>query len=100
MTRPRLFLFPAIAAGCFCALLVLDRLQPKLLVQLRQQERDMVERFGRTTPANPDLVFMAIDSDSVTLDASMDVKDLYGLADGHSVEARALVDEQIVALAA
>ncbi|MEO7167147.1 MAG: CHASE2 domain-containing protein [Chthoniobacterales bacterium] len=47
-------------------------------------------RAGRTTPASPDLVFLAIDSDSVSLDSTTDVKELYGLTNEGSAEAHAL----------
>ncbi len=39
--------------------------------------RDVIARSGRTTPANADLVFLAIDSDSVALDEDLDVKRLF-----------------------
>ncbi|MGH8095130.1 MAG: CHASE2 domain-containing protein [Chthoniobacterales bacterium] len=90
MSLKRLILFSGIAAGCFAALILVDRLQPLFLVRLRNLERDAVAQAGRTAPPNPGLVFMAIDSDSVTLDAKTDVKELYGLTDKDSVEARAL----------
>jgi adenylate cyclase len=86
----RLLLFGGIAAGCFIALALVDHFQPLLLLRLHYMERDVITRAGRTTTQNPDLVFLAIDSDSVTLDATTDVKELYGLTDKDSLEARAL----------
>jgi len=90
MSLKRLLLFSAIAAGTFLALLLVDHFQPLLLIRLRNLERDEITTVGRTTPPDPDLVFMAIDSDSVTLDSQMDVQELYGLTTNDSIEARGL----------
>jgi adenylate cyclase len=90
MSLKRLLLFSAIAFGCFAAILVLDHFQPLLLIRLRNLERDQVARAGRTSSTNPDLVFLAIDSDSVTLDPKTDVRELYGLTTNDSIEARGL----------
>jgi len=88
MKRP--LLLSGIGLACLVALLLVDHCKPLLLIRLRNLERDAIAQVGRTTPANPDLVFLAIDSDSVTLDATTDVKELYGLTDQNSIEARAL----------
>jgi len=76
--------------ACFVALLLVDRYQPLLLLRLRNLERHAIALHGRTTPPNPNLVFLAIDSDSFTLGATTDVKELYGLTDQNSIEARTL----------
>ena len=89
MLRQRFLIFSGIALLCFAALLAVDRMQPQLLLRLRALERDAVSSHGRTTAANPDLVFLAIDSDSVGLDAT-DIKELYDLSGSTSLEARAL----------
>ncbi|MEO8044912.1 MAG: adenylate/guanylate cyclase domain-containing protein [Spartobacteria bacterium] len=89
MLRQRFLIFSGIAVLCFAALLVFDRLEPQLLLRLRALERDAVSSHGRTTAANPDLIFLAIDSDSVGLDAT-DIKELYDLSSSSTVEARAL----------
>ncbi len=89
MLRQRLLIFSGISLLCFGALLAVDRMQPQLLFRLRAMERDAVSVHGRTTVANPDLVFLAIDSDSVGLDAT-DIKELYDLSGSTSLEARAL----------
>ena len=90
MPLKRLLLLSGIAAGCFAALALVDRVQPLLLLRLRNVERDAIAQAGRRAPANPDLVFLAIDSDSVSLDATTDVKELYGLTESQSKEAHAL----------
>ena len=90
MPLKRLFLLSGIAVGCFLALALVDRFQPFLLIRLRNLERDALAQAGRTAPANPNLVFLAIDSDSVTLDATTDLKELYGLTDQNSIEAHGL----------
>jgi adenylate cyclase len=58
-------------------------------LRLRNFYGDMISRFGRQTPPNRDLLFLAIDSDSVGLD-EIDIKQLYGLTDESSEEAHAL----------
>ncbi|HXA09876.1 MAG TPA: adenylate/guanylate cyclase domain-containing protein [Chthoniobacterales bacterium] len=90
MSLKRILLLSGIATLCFAALFLEDRWQPLVLFRLRNMARDAVARAGRTTPPNPALVFLAIDSDSVGLDATTDVKQLYGLSDKQSVEAHAL----------
>jgi len=71
-------------------LLLIDRFQPAVLTYFRNLERDAISRAGRRAATNPDLVFMAIDSDSVTLATATDVRELYGLTPNDSIEARAL----------
>jgi signal transduction histidine kinase len=50
---------------------------PTYYIQTEYRLRDMLARAGRTTPANPDLIFLAIDSDSVTLDPDIDLNGLF-----------------------
>ncbi len=90
MPLKRFLLLSATAALCFGTLLLVDRKQTALLPRLRNFARDALAQAGRTTPANPDLVFLAIDSDSISLDATTDVKQLYGLHEKDSREAHAL----------
>src|SRR4051794_41966615 len=59
-------------------------------MRARNFVRDAIARSGRKTPPNPDLVFLAIDSDSVGLDEDLDIKQMFGLRDDDSIEARAL----------
>lgn len=52
--------------------------------------RDLVARNGRLTQANPKLIFLAIDNASIGIDASSDLRDLFGISDAHSPEGHAL----------
>ncbi|MEP6937318.1 MAG: adenylate/guanylate cyclase domain-containing protein [Chthoniobacterales bacterium] len=79
-----------LAVVCFAGLLFLEIRQPFAYARVRNLYRDAISRAGRTTPMNPDLVFLAIDSESVNLDADMDIEQLYGLDDKHPLESRAL----------
>ncbi|MGH7939342.1 MAG: CHASE2 domain-containing protein, partial [Bryobacteraceae bacterium] len=90
MSPKRLFLLSGIAGLSFVVLFLVDREESVLLPRLRNLARDALAQAGRTTPANPDLVFLAIDSDSVSLDATTDVQELYGLSGHNSREAHAL----------
>ncbi len=72
-------------AGVF----LLEYMQPFAYLRLQNIYRDALQHAGRRTPPNPNLVFLAIDSDSVTLDES-DFRGLYHLTNDDSPEARAL----------
>jgi len=80
----------AIALLCLAAVVLLDLLAPSPYLQTRQVLRDAITRAGRKAPPNPDLVFLAIDSDSVSLEEGADIGDLYGLTDNDSIETRGL----------
>ena len=54
----------------------LDLWHPAPYVQAEYQIRDAIARHGRTTPANSDLVFLAIDTDSIKLDPNLDLDGL------------------------
>jgi len=62
---------------CAGAATWLEWKRPTYYVQAEYRLRDVIARSGRTTPINPDLVFLAIDSDSVTLDSDLDLKGLF-----------------------
>jgi signal transduction histidine kinase len=62
---------------CSAAAICIDWKRPTDYALAEYRIRDLIARSGRTTPVNPDLVFLAIDSDSVTLDADLDVKRLF-----------------------
>src|SRR5437870_11455173 len=74
----------------FVALVALDQSQPFAYMRVRNLYRDTLARVGRKTPPNPDLVFLAIDSNSVGLEEKMDLEDLYGFESMDSAEAHAL----------
>ena len=52
------------ATLCAAAATLLDFTSPSYYGQTESRVRDAIARSGRTTPANPDLLFLAIDSDS------------------------------------
>src|SRR5690349_21186082 len=72
-------------AGC-----LLDPLSPRVYLQTEFRLRDAIARAGRTSPANPNLVFLAIDSDSVSLDETLDVEGLFSSSSSHAESRRAL----------
>lgn len=80
----------AIALVCLVALVALDYFTPFAYLRARNLVRDAIARAGRTTPPNPNLVFLAIDSDSVTLEEGADISGMYGLTESDSEETRAL----------
>ena len=65
-------------------------MRPGFYVRAEYQLRDLIARSGRTTPANSDLVFLAIDSNSVTLDADLDLEGLFSSSTGDPECRRAL----------
>ena len=90
MRWKRIIVVGAIALTCLAALLVLDVHAPFAYVRTRNLLRDAIARAGRTTPPNPDLVFMAIDSESVGLEEQTDIAEMYDIDENDSVERRAL----------
>lgn len=60
------------------------------LARAELSARDLIARSARRTPANPKLIFLAIDSPSISLDAGTDLQALFHLSDHDSPEARAL----------
>jgi adenylate cyclase len=89
MPAKRLRILVGLASLCFCALYQLGVSEPLFYVQLNNVYRDALARAGRLTPANPDLVFLAIDADSVSLDPDTDAPEMYGINDANGPEARA-----------
>src|SRR6267143_6733451 len=75
--RWRIIIVVLLTTLCAGAATWLDWKRPTYYVQAEYRLRDVIARSGRTTPANPDLIFLAIDSDSVTLDEDLDVKRLF-----------------------
>jgi adenylate cyclase len=80
----------AAALFCFVALVALDHYQPFAYMRVSNLCRDALARFGRKTPPNPELVFLAIDSNSVGLEENTDFGDLYGFKSSDSDQAHAL----------
>src|SRR4026207_1114852 len=66
-----------LVALCATAADLLDLTSPSYYLQTESRLRDTIARSGRTTPANPDLLFLAIDSDSVSLDETLDLQGLF-----------------------
>ncbi|HJT82485.1 MAG TPA: adenylate/guanylate cyclase domain-containing protein [Chthoniobacterales bacterium] len=67
----------------------LDVVRPYAYMRLCNLYRDGLSRGGQTTPANPNLAFLAIDAASVNLDEH-DIEDLFELGSDDSKAARAL----------
>ena len=88
MKRARIIV--AAASFAFVALVALDQCQPFTYMRVRNLFRDALARVGRKTPPNPDLVFLAIDSNSVGLEENADLEDLYGFKSTDSDDAHAL----------
>ena len=90
MGKKRVVITVVVAVICFVALAIVDQTRPFLYSRMRNLYRDTITRAGRRTAPNPNLVFLAIDSDSVGLDLNADIQDLYGLSANDSEEAHAL----------
>jgi len=73
----RVIIVILLTALCAGAATWLEWKRPTYYVQVEYRLRDVIARSGRTTLINPDLVFLAIDSDSVTLDEDLDLKRLF-----------------------
>lgn len=90
MSLKRFGLAVGFASLLLVALVWLDSFQPTPYLRLRNFYRDSLARVGRKAPADPNLVFLAIDSDSVGLDEETDTREMFGLTNPESKEARAL----------
>ena len=89
MPAKRICIISGIAVLVFAALGWVDRARPFTWIRLCNLYRDAITRAGRTTQPNSNLVFLAIDAASVSLDET-DTDQLYGLAADNSEEAYAL----------
>jgi signal transduction histidine kinase len=76
MFRRRIAIVILLAALCAGLAMTVELIRPAPYVQAEYRLRDLIARSGRTTPPNPDLVFLAIDSASVSLDPELDVNGL------------------------
>src|SRR6267143_3998092 len=79
-----------LATLCATAATLLDFTSPSYYGQTESRVRDAIARSGRTTPANPDLLFLAIDSDSVSLDETLDLQGLFSSTSIHPDSRHAL----------
>jgi signal transduction histidine kinase len=66
-----------LSAVCAAGAVFLQVARPSYYVQTEYRLRDAIARAGRTAAPNPDLIFLAIDHDSVSLDPSLDVEGLF-----------------------
>jgi two-component sensor histidine kinase/CHASE2 domain-containing sensor protein len=60
------------------------------LFHFESAAHDYIARHGRLVPANPKLRFLAIDNDSIGIDAKTDLDSLFGIQPGQNLESRAL----------
>ncbi len=89
MSARRIFIISGFALVIFAAAALLELSRPLAYVRLNNLYRDAISQSGRKTPPNPNLVFLAIDAASVSLDQT-DIEQVYGLAADNSDPARAL----------
>ena len=68
MLARRIAAIVATAGVCLAAMLAVDIASPFAYTRARNLLRDAISRAGRTTPPNPDLVFLAIDQASFSFD--------------------------------
>lgn len=90
MLRRRVTIAVVIALVCTGAVILTEIVQPSVYLQADLWLRDTMSRHGRMAKINPDLIFIAIDNDSITLDPTLDVGDLFSSAAMPAESARAL----------
>src|SRR6478735_10759966 len=90
MPLRRIVIAILLVALCATAADLLDLTSPSYYLQTESRLRDTIARSGRTTPANPNLLFLAIDSDSVSLDETLDLEGLFSSSSGNPESRRAL----------
>ena len=90
MFRRRILIVVLLTTLCAVATTWLYWTRPTYYTQAEYRLRDLIARSGRTTPLNPDLVFLAIDSDSVALDKTLDVEGLFSSSASDPESHRAL----------
>src|SRR5256886_11070457 len=90
MPRRRALVVFLLATLCAAVAALLDFTFPSYYGQTESRLRDAIARSGRTTPPNPDLLFLAIDSDSVSLDETLDLQGLFSSSSIHPEFRRAL----------
>lgn len=90
MFRRRILTIGLLTIVCAAFGIALELFRPAFYVQVEYRLRDLIARSGRTTPPNPDLVFLAIDSASVTLDPELDLNGLLSSSSSDPASHRAL----------
>src|SRR5947208_14928282 len=90
MPRRRTIVVVLLVALCAGAASLLDLTATSYYLQTESRLRDAIARSGRTTPGNPNLLFLAIDSDSVTLDETLDLEGLFSSTSSNPESRRAL----------
>src|SRR4029077_3906151 len=90
MPRRRTIVAVLLVTLCATAAGLLDVTSPSYYLQTESRLRDAIARSGRTTPANPNLLFLAIDSDSVSLDETLDLEGLFSSSSSNRESRRAL----------
>jgi len=78
MLSKRILVISGLAFLTIAIVSALDLVRPFVYLRLCNLYRDGLSRGGRTTAANSELVFLAIDAASVNLDES-DIEDLFNL---------------------
>lgn len=89
MTGRRVLFISLLALAATSAVAVCELARPEAYVRLCNLYRDAINRVGRHTPVNNNLVFLAIDAASVNLDEN-DIDELFALGHDNSNEAHAL----------
>jgi signal transduction histidine kinase len=77
MSHRRMVVAFLLAALCSGAAIVLELVRPVYFRQSESAVRDAIMRSGRMAQPNPDLIFLAIDNDSITLDPTLDLENLF-----------------------
>ena len=90
MFRRRIVTVLLLTALCAGIAVWLNLTPPILYLQTEYQLRDLTVRSGRAASHNPDLVFLAIDSDSVGLDEALDLDGLFSSSAREPESRRAL----------
>jgi signal transduction histidine kinase len=90
MLRRRATIALVIALASNGAVILTEIVQPSAYLQAELWLRDTISRDGRMAKTNPNLIFLAIDNDSITLDPTLDVRDLFSSAPMPADSGRAL----------
>jgi adenylate cyclase len=89
MPGKRIGAISALALLAVLTVSILDLIRPYAYQRLCNVYRDFVNRIGRTTPANPKLVFLAINAASANIEED-DIDQLFEITDKSSKESQAL----------